>query len=270
MTSASSRTLYAPILLCVMLLASVALPTNLSLARPKSHLKTATNSPFMRTSADLTIYVGATPADAIFPELYYPLIVLNKGPEIARNVSVRFPVPNGAAFNKIRVYSQKEPVRCNTPPFNGTGDIVCSLGDLSPNDHVQLDFFFDITALPGTRITAEARVESDTPDPNPMDNVLTNEVTAPPLASLDSARILTDPFRIEIIGQNLSIPQFGGSGIGIGCDCRGWSMVRRQSSTVFIIEGGKELKKLFPKGIPTRICYSDAFRGTSLIVEVTR
>jgi len=43
-----------------------------------------------------------------------------------------------------------------------------------------------------------------------------------------------------------------------------------QSSTVFIIEGGKELKKLFPKGIPTRVCYYDAFRGRNLTVEVTR
>jgi hypothetical protein len=224
----------------------------------------------MRTSADLTIYVGATPADAIFPELYYPLIVLNKGPEIARNVSVRFPVPNGAAFNKIRVYSQKEPVRCNTPPFNGTGDIVCSLGDLSPNERVDVYFNFDIIALPGTKIPAEARVESETPDPNPVDNTFTSEATAPPLASLDSARTLTDPFRIEIVGQGLFIPQFAGSGIGIGCDCKGWPMVRMQSSTVFIIEGGKELKKLFPKGIPTRVCYSDGFRGRNLTVEVTR
>ena len=269
MTYARSQLFYTATLLCVMLLASAKLPNNLSLARTKSHSKIATNSPFIRTSADLKIVVSLA-VDAILPGLYSTFEVVNKGPDIAQNVSVRFPVPNGAAFNKIRVSPLEHRVRCNTPPFNGTGDIVCSLGDLSPNDGVGLEFLFDIIALPGTRITAEARVESETPDPNPMDNILTSESIAPPLASLDSARILTDPFRIEIVGQGLFIPQFGNSGIGIGCDCKPWSVVRMQSSTVFIIEGGKELKKLFPKGIPTRVCYSDGFRGRNLIVEVTR
>lgn len=269
MTYSSSQTFYTPILLCVMLLASAALPNNLSLARPNSHLKTAKNSPFIRTSADLRIFIGVA-VDGIVPGLSYPLTVANKGPDTAQNVSVRFPVPNGAAFNKIYVFPLKDQVRCNTPPFSGTGDIVCSLGDLSPNEGFDVFFSFDIIALPGTKILAEARVESETPDPNPVDNIFTSEATAPPLASLVSARALTDPFRIEIVGQGLLIPQFVGTGIGIGCDCKGWETVRMQSSTVFIIEGGKELKKLFPKGIPIRVCYYDAFRGGNLTVEVTR
>ena len=238
MTSTRSQTLYAAIALCVMLLASAGLLNSLSLARPNSHLKTAKNSPYTRTSADLRIFIGVA-VDGIVPGLFYPLTVANKGPDIAQNVSVRFPVPTGAGFNKINVFPHKDQVRCNTPPFSGTGDIVCSLGDLSPNERVDVYFNFDIIALPGTKIPAEARVESETPDPNPADNIFTSEATAPPLASLDSARALTDPFRIEIVGQGLLIPQFVGSGIGIGCDCKPWPTLRMQSSTVFIIEGGR-------------------------------
>jgi len=167
-------------------------------------LKTANNSPYIRTSADLRIFIGVA-VDGIVPGLSYLLTVANKGPDIAQNVSVRFPVPNGA-FNKIQVFPLKDQVRCNTPPFRGTGDIVCSLGDLSPNEGFDVYFNFDIIALPGTKIPAEARVESETPDPNPADNIFTSEATAPPSASLDSARALTDPFRIEIVGQGLLIP----------------------------------------------------------------
>jgi hypothetical protein len=195
--------------------------------------------------------------------------ILNKGPDTAQNVVLRFVVPEGTGFDLIHCGVRST---CTLPPAFGSGEILCAIGDLLPSGFVHTDIVLSIKASPGTRIPMQGGVSSDTADINADDNVISGSFVVPEFPRIDSIRALKDPFRIELTGQNLVVPQFGGSGIGIGCDCAPWpfSMARTVAPGLVVIEGGSDLKSQFPKGIPTHICYFDPFRGTTTKTTFTR
>jgi hypothetical protein len=115
----------------------------------------------------------------------------------------------------------------------------------------------------------QANLSSDTPDTNLDNNVLSYEFLIAPLPRIISVRALSNPFRIEITGQNLFVPKF--VGIGIGCDCHDWpaELVHKEGENV-IFSGGSELKRQFPKGVPVQICYVDEVRGMGITTTFTR
>jgi hypothetical protein len=198
----------------------------------------------------------------------YDIRVVNKGPDEAKNVVLRFPVPEGTRFDRLHAGTR---LIWDIPGTSQNGDVVCSIGDLSANAFVQLGFVLHISAPPFTKISLHATVSSETPDPHPSDNIYSRESSVAGIPGITSARFLKKPFRLEITGENLLVPQFGGSGIGTGCDCVAWpaQLTRSVSLTTFVMEGG-DLKDRFPPGVSTQICYRDPFRETVFKFIVVR
>jgi len=202
--------------------------------------------------------------------LDYSLSVINLGPDIAPNVTVTFPLPQGVTFASVDVgLFPPRPVRCTTPQSGGTGDVVCSLGDLRPDERAEVFINVRVVGAPGTRLMTEARATSDAPDPDPNNNTRKYDATIPSFPSIVSVRALANPFRLEVVGGTPFIATFGGFGIGIGCDCRDWYLAHSMGNAV-ILEGGRELKRQFPKGVPVQICYRDPFRNIVIKTEFTR
>lgn len=199
----------------------------------------------------------------------FSLGIINKGPDLAQNVVLRFVVPEGTGFDRIHCSVR---ATCVLPPAFGTGEILCAIGDLPPSVFVHIDIVLSIQASPGTRIPVQGSVSSDTADMNVKDNVISSNFVVPGFPRIDSVRALKNPFRIELTGQNLTVPQFGGSGIGIGCDCTPlpFDLAHEVAPGMVVLDGGSELKSQFPKGTPTHICYFDLFRGTTIKTTFTR
>lgn len=196
------------------------------------------------------------------------LQVINLGADVAKNVTLTFSIPEGTGFDHVDISKQ---TTCLLLPHGGTGNLVCSLGDIPPSQGVHITVYFSIQATPGTKISTEAQVTSDTPDVNPNNNIFRREFVVPGFPAITSIQILKDPFRIEVTTQNFVFNPLIGSVIGIGCDCRqrSTSLMFGSTAGVYIL-GGSGLKNLFPRGIPTQICLSDFFRGTMHITTFTR
>lgn len=221
------------------------------------------NASVATTAADLSISQGLFDS---FLQGFYPLRVDNSGPDSAQNVVCRFPVPEGTEFVSMNLNIRST---CSIPPRYARGDIVCSLGDVAPNRVVLIDIVLRVVAPPDTKIAARASVSSETPDPNPDNNTYSQDTPVFGFPRINSVRVLRNPFRIEVTGENLLAAPFG---IGVGCDCTNWprELVRVESANAFVLEGGGELKKQFPPGIPSKICYTDPYRQSVIKFVVTR
>lgn len=220
-----------------------------------------------QSSADLKTFIGIAIEGAY---LFYPISVINLGPDIAPNVTVTFPLPQGVTFASVSVgLSPSRSVRCTTPQSGGTGDVVCALGDFRPNDQGFISVFVNVVGASGTKLATEARATSDATDPDLTNNGTKFESIIPPFPSFVSVRALANPFRLEIVGRTSFMADFGGFGFGIGCDCSDWPLVRPMGNTV-ILEGGRELKRKFPAGVPVQICYREPFRNIFIKTTFTR
>jgi Domain of unknown function DUF11 len=219
------------------------------------------------TSADLKFELTVA-VDPLPPQNIILIGIVNRGPDVAQNAIFRFPIPEGARFRNLTADRQ---ITATFPPRSGTGEIVCLLGDLPSNQAVTIFIVVEYFVPPGTKIMVQASLFSDTPDTNLDNNVLSYEFPIAPLPRIISVRALSNPFRIEITGQNLFVPKFTGSGIGIGCDCHNWpvELVHSEGGNV-ILSGGRELKRQFPSGVPIQICYSDEVGGTIIKTTFTR
>jgi hypothetical protein len=218
-------------------------------------------------SADLSLLFPDVADDVRLGD--FSLGIINKGPDLAKNVVLRFVVPEGTGFDQIHCSVR---ATFTLPPAFGTGEILCAIGDLPPSGSVHIFIVLSIQASPGTRIPVQGRVSSDTADISLDDNVISSNFVVPGFPRIDSVRALKNPFRIELTGQNLAVPQFAGSGIGIGCDCTPlpFDLAHEVAPGVVVIEGGSDLKNQFPKGTPTHICYFDFLRGTTIKTTFTR
>ena len=87
-------------------------------------------------------------------------------------------VPEGTTFDYIRISGTPGLGTCSTPPYQGTGDIVCHENSaMAPNTTWTVRLTVKVTAPSGTVITEGASVTEDTLDPNPANNTATVSIT---------------------------------------------------------------------------------------------
>ena len=87
----------------------------------------------------------------------YAFPVWNLGPDNADHEVLNTQVPEGTTFDYIRISGTPGLGTCTTPPYGGTGEIVChENGAMAPNTTWTVRVTVKVTAPPGTVIT-EAR-----------------------------------------------------------------------------------------------------------------
>jgi Domain of unknown function DUF11 len=87
-------------------------------------------------------------------------------------------VPEGTTLDYVRISGTPGLGTCTTPPYGGTGQIVCyENGSMAPNTTWTVRLTVKVTAATGSTITANAATMSDTPDPNLANNTATVSTT---------------------------------------------------------------------------------------------
>jgi Domain of unknown function DUF11 len=87
-------------------------------------------------------------------------------------------VPAGTTFDYIRISGTPGLGTCTTPPYQGTGQIVChENGAMALNTTWTVRLTVKVTALAGTVITENAATMADTFDPNMANNTATASIT---------------------------------------------------------------------------------------------
>ncbi len=111
--------------------------------------------------------------------LTYTLTATNFGPMVASNVALTGSVPANTRFQSLTMPSGWT---CSTPPFGGTGNVLCTVPSLASMASQVLTMTVLVNAgTPAGSMTNTATVSSDTADPNPVNNtttVWTNVATA--------------------------------------------------------------------------------------------
>jgi hypothetical protein len=232
----------------------------------------ASNS--LRESADVKPYFPIA-VDGDFEGGIPYISIINRGPDIARNVTLHISISEGLVFDSIENMFNR-PVTFSLPRYKTTGEVVCFLGDLAPNENVgAINYFYSLVGNPGTRTKLEITAASDTFDPDVLNNKIEFSSIIPPVPKIESAEIVQNPFRIKVKGENLaiSVSFFGLTPFGIGCDCQRFPRELVHDvvgENAVILEGGPALKAKVPKGGPTQICYRDRYRVKELTTSVTR
>lgn len=133
---------------------------------------------FALGSADL--FLRIEPSSTMVAQgdsLTYTFPVWNLGPTKADHEVLNTQVPAGTTFDYIRVSGTPGLNSCTTPPYGGTGPIVChENGSMAPNTTWTVQLTVKVTAPSGTSITENAAAMSDTPDPNLNNNTATVSV----------------------------------------------------------------------------------------------
>jgi uncharacterized repeat protein (TIGR01451 family) len=106
--------------------------------------------------------------------LTYAFPVWNLGPDNAVQEVLTTQVPAGTTFDYIRISGTPELGTCTTPPYQGTGQIVChENASMAPNTTWTVRLTVKVTAAAGTVITENAAAMASTPDPNLSNNTAT-------------------------------------------------------------------------------------------------
>ena len=137
------------------------------------------NRIFLNKSADL--FLRVTPSTTTVHQgdlLTFAFPVWNLGPDIAEGeVLSNLQVPAGTTFDYVRISGTPGLGKCTTPPYGGTGQILCHEGDgMAPNTTWTVRLTVKVTAAAGSTITANAATMADTPDPNLANNMATVSV----------------------------------------------------------------------------------------------
>ena len=108
----------------------------------------------------------------------YAFPVWNLGPSEAYLEVLTTQVPEGTTFDYIRISGTPGLGTCTTPPYEGTGEIVCHENSaMAPNTTWTVRLVVKVTAPSGTVITESATTTAETPDPNPANNTATVSMT---------------------------------------------------------------------------------------------
>ena len=108
----------------------------------------------------------------------YAFPVWNLGPGVAHLEVLNTQVPEGTTFDYIRISGTPGVGTCTTPPYAGTGEIVCHENSaMAPNTTWTVRVTVKVTAPSGTLITESATATEDTPDPNLANNTATVSTT---------------------------------------------------------------------------------------------
>jgi outer membrane protein assembly factor BamB len=110
--------------------------------------------------------------------LTFAFPVWNLGPAVAEGeVLTNLQVPAGTTFDYVRISGTPGLGKCATPPYGGTGQVICHEGDrMAPNTTWTVRLTVKVTAAAGSTITANAATMADTPDPNLANNMATVSV----------------------------------------------------------------------------------------------
>ena len=128
--------------------------------------------------ADLFLRIQPTPTTAQGDLLTYAFPVWNLGPANADQEVLTTQVPEGTTFDSIRISGTPGLGTCTTPPYGGTGPIVCHEDSaMAPNTTWTVRLTVKVTALYGTVISESATATEDTPDPNLANNTATVSTT---------------------------------------------------------------------------------------------
>jgi uncharacterized repeat protein (TIGR01451 family) len=130
---------------------------------------------FALGSADLYLRLDASsepvPQGSL---LTYTFSIWNRGPDNADQEVLTTQVPEGTAFDSIRVSGLPGLGTCTTPPYQGTGQIVCHENSaMAPNTTWTVRLTVKVTAPIGTLITESGTVTENTPDSHPANNAAT-------------------------------------------------------------------------------------------------
>jgi uncharacterized repeat protein (TIGR01451 family) len=108
----------------------------------------------------------------------YAFPVWNLGPDAADQEVLNTHVPEGTTFDYIRISGTPGLGTCTTPPYEGTGEIVCHENSaMASNTTWTVRLTVRVTAPSGTVITESATTTEETPDPNLANNTATVSLT---------------------------------------------------------------------------------------------
>ncbi len=126
-------------------------------------------------SADLFLRIRPTPETVQQGDLItYAFPVWNLGPGDAVQEVLTTQVPEGTTLDYVRISGTPGLGTCTTPPYGGTGEIVCHENSaMAPNTTWTVRVVVKVTAPSGTVITESATTTEDTPDPNLANNTAT-------------------------------------------------------------------------------------------------
>jgi hypothetical protein len=129
--------------------------------------------------ADLFLRVQPSTTTAHQGDLItYAFPVWDLGPGNAVHEVLNTQVPEGTTFDYIRISGTPGLGTCTTPPYQGTGQIVChENSSMAPNTTWTVRLTVKVTAPSGTVITENAATLADTPDPNLANNTATVSTT---------------------------------------------------------------------------------------------
>jgi outer membrane protein assembly factor BamB len=129
--------------------------------------------------ADLFLRINPSTATVHQGDLLtYAFPVWNLGPANADFEVLNTQVPAGTTFDYIRISGTKGLGTCTTPPYEGTGEIVCHENSaMAPNTTWTVRVTVKVTAPAGTVITESATTTEDTFDPNAANNTATVSTT---------------------------------------------------------------------------------------------
>ena len=132
-----------------------------------------------QASADLFLRIQPTPTTVHQGDLLtYAFPVWNLGPDNAVEEVLNTQVPAGTTFDYIRISGTPGLGTCTTPPYQGTGQIIChENSSMAPNTTWTVRLTVKVTAPSGTVITESAATMADTPDPNMANNMATVSTT---------------------------------------------------------------------------------------------
>jgi uncharacterized repeat protein (TIGR01451 family) len=130
-------------------------------------------------TADLYLRVSPSPTTVHQGDLLtYAIPVWNLGPANADQEVLTTQVPAGTTFDYTRISGTPGLGTCTTPPYGGTGQIIChENGSMLRNTTWTVRLTVKVTAPSGTVITENAATTADTPDPNMANNLATVSLT---------------------------------------------------------------------------------------------
>jgi len=110
--------------------------------------------------------------------LTFAFPVWNLGPDNADHEVLNTQVPEGTTLDYVRISGTPGLGSCTTPPYEGTGEIVCHENSaMAPNTTWTVRVVVKVTAPSGTVITESASTTEDTFDPNLANNTATASMT---------------------------------------------------------------------------------------------
>ena len=151
----------------ISVLETLPLPVPLLLRRVRFQVKLYAFALGAAATADLYLRIQPTPDTVHQGDLLtYAFPVWNLGPDNAVHEVLNTQVPAGTTFDYIRISGTPGLGTCTTPPYQGTGEIVCHENSaMAPNTTWTVRLIVKVTAPSGTVITESATTTEDTPDP---------------------------------------------------------------------------------------------------------